>query len=157
MQQPGQDPVPIGLNDAVNIINQQMQKMKEMSDRIEELEKNPQKQKQPNKNVSFSENIIQPSVHAQQRERDELEKKIQQLVEKEKLMNSKMKQIILENEALKKEAQQLRDSVGKTTNTDIRKEFQEKPRPSPVENTAPPLYSNTTSKTEPEILVKIIG
>ena len=59
MQAPGQPPVPLGLMDAVNIINSQQQKILEDAAKIKELEENLSKKsaEKPSKSVSFSENI----------------------------------------------------------------------------------------------------
>ena len=110
MQQPGCEPVAIGINDAVNIINQQQEQMKQLLQQMKELENaltianrktlNAEEQNamNKNKNVTFSENIIQPSVNKKQKELEnkilELENKLKTSEEKEEKLLAQVKLLL---------------------------------------------------------------
>jgi len=102
MQQPGKDPVPIGINDTVNIINQQQQHIRELMTRIESLEAN---QNTSPKNVSFSEPIVAPSAFVQEKhnaEKKALENKIKQLESENKMLSIKNAELTANYEEITK-------------------------------------------------------
>ena len=120
LQQPGKDPVPIGINDTVNIINQQQQHIRELMTRIESLEAN---QTTSPKNVSFSEPIITPSAFVQEKnvsfsepiithsafvqekhnaEKNALENKIKQLESENKMLSIKNAELTANYEEITK-------------------------------------------------------
>ena len=102
IQQPGKDPVPIGINDTVNIINQQQQHIRELMTRIESLEAN---QNTSPKNVSFSEPIVAPSAFVQEKhnaEKKALENKITQLESENKMLSIKNAELTANYEEITK-------------------------------------------------------
>ena len=101
LQEPGKEPVAIGLGDAVKIVNQQTEQIKQLIAHSQEMEKIIQELQKKivsleytksfsepsNKAVSFSEPIKQPSVHELIKQKDcrisELEKQINNMNKKE--------------------------------------------------------------------------
>ena len=155
MSKPGEEPIEIGLIDAVNIINQQQQQMKQLLDRIIELEKivvELQKEKivkQDNtKNVSFSENLIQPSFHTQKKHEEELEIlrneiNIKNMIEELEILRN---EINIKNMIEEKLQSQIQVLIKK--NTDLEKSIESFQAPFPIK---------FKSKIYPEVDISIFN
>lgn len=140
MHKPGEEPVYIGLVDAVNIINHQQQQMEQLMNRIKELETmvvDLQKEKitkqlgvkniSPPKNVIFSDNLVQPSVHVQKKQQSELQELKDQL-DARKLIEQKLQSQI---QTLIQKNKDLEIRLDKSKNS-IKSAFESKPSSPPV-------------------------
>ena len=143
MHQPGKDPVAININDAVNIINQQQQQLKELILKIEELETI----KSSKKTVSFNPvpmNTISKEVELEAKI-SALHGKIKNLESNEIKLHTEIKIISIKNAELSAEIQSIRGLQQTSTEKNI-----------PI---APISYTNNLfiipSKSDPEVRVSL--
>jgi len=180
MHRPGEEPIAIGLIDAVNIINNQQQQMEQLLDRIRDLETmvvELQKDKiskqlgvkpEPvcHKNVSFSENLVQPSVHSQKKQQEELENLKNQLESRktiEQKLQSQIQTLIKKNKELEGRLEKSKNSVKSAFDT-VPPSPSPKPAPTPIPNQST-LPANHTkkepfkakSKLDPEVDISIFA
>ena len=145
MYQPGGQPVAIGMNDAVGIINQQQQKIKQMSERIQELETNSVRKVN---NEAFDQTLYQKKI-------SELEKKVADLEKKERDLRTEVKFLTIRNAELTSELQ------SKKTGQDKAPTNPPGSGTNPVPMSQTGLYRKTgsvfnpTSKCEPEVFVAL--
>jgi glycosyltransferase involved in cell wall biosynthesis len=145
MHQPGGQPVAIGMNDAVGIINQQQQKIKQMSERIQELETNSVRKVN---NEAFDPTLYQKKI-------TELEKKVADLEKKERDLRTEVKFLTIRNAELTSGLQSKKTGQDKVPATPPGSGT----NPVPMSQTG--LYRktstgfNATSKCEPEVFVAL--
>jgi hypothetical protein len=118
MQQPGKDPVPIGLNDAVAIINQQQQKILEMERRIQDLDKI---------NAMYHARLKQmdarpPSEAGTEAGTEMFKTKIQELTETVDKLSSQVKVLLLKNSELVAENTAIKTDKPSTPDSSVKKE-----------------------------------
>lgn len=149
MHQPGKDPIPIGMSDAVNIINQQQNQIKELIQRIQELEAINSTQKR----VTFSENTtpkieinsINKMNELYEKKIQELENKLKEMTTAEEKLYSQIKILLVKNSELISEISSIKS--------------QESPNNHEKINTSsPPNIINKLPvklKSDPEFMVKL--
>ena len=98
MSLPGREPVPVGINDLVNIINQQQQQMKEMAARIQELEKSQSPSDETTKRIVLPKDIVEPAVY--QEKIATLEKSVKSLEIKNRDLRTDIKFLNIRNAEL---------------------------------------------------------
>jgi hypothetical protein len=98
MSLPGREPVPVGINDLVNIINQQQQQMKEMAARIQELEKSQSPSDETTKRIVLPKDIVEPAVY--QEKIATLEKTVKSLEIKNRDLRTDIKFLNIRNAEL---------------------------------------------------------
>jgi len=165
MQQPGKDPVPIGLNDAVAIINQQQQKIVEMERRIQDLDKI---------NAMYHARLKQVDARPPSEAGTEMFKtKIQELTETVDKLSSQVKVLLLKNSELVAENTAIKTDKPSAPDASVQKESGTAPA-KPAETTrrennifrkpAEPLsYTDNLlnnpkkplSKSEPEVFIRV--
>jgi len=145
LHQPGRQPVAIGMNDAVGIINQQQQKIKQMSEMIQELETNSVRKVN---NEAFDPTLYQKKI-------TELEKKVADLEKKERDLRTEVKFLTIRNAELTSELQSNKTGQDKAPTNPPRSGT----NPVPMSQTG--LYRktgsvfNAISKCEPEVFVAL--
>jgi glycosyltransferase involved in cell wall biosynthesis len=148
MQQPGKDPVPIGMNDAVNIINQQQNQLKEMLKKIQDLETTISSQKI----VSFSDN--KPNDYFEKKIQD-LENKITEKTVIEEKLYSQVKILLLKNSELISEISSIKTNEHKegTSISSVNNNTRDQSSVQPENSSHLPF--TVKLKSDPEFKIKI--
>lgn len=144
MHQPGAQPVAIGMNDAVGIINQQQQKIKQMSEIIQELESNSVRSV---RNEAFDPTLYQKKI-------TELENKVAELEKKEKDLRTEVKFLTIRNVELTSELQSKKTGQDKAPANPREGTHSVPMSQTGVYRKASSVF-NATSKCEPEVFVAL--
>ena len=148
MHQPGAQPVAIGMNDAVGIINQQQQKIKQMSEIIQELESNSVRSVRTVRNEAFDPTLYQKKI-------TELENKVAELEKKEKDLRTEVKFLTIRNVELTSELQSKKTGQDKAPANPHGGGTHSVPMSQTGVYRKASSVFNTTSKCEPEVFVAL--